>query len=42
MHAVTNGLGALPALAARWRYGTPMVVTERAAVDADVRDYRNW
>src|SRR5580692_6209895 len=27
-HAVTNGLGALPALAARWRYGTPMVVTE--------------
>jgi glycosyltransferase involved in cell wall biosynthesis len=28
VHAVTNGLGALPALAARWRYGTPMVVTE--------------
>jgi len=27
-HAVTNGLGALPALAARWRHGTPMVVTE--------------
>src|SRR3984885_4381779 len=27
-HAVTNGLGALPALAAKWRYGTPMVVTE--------------
>jgi polysaccharide biosynthesis protein PelF len=28
VHAVTNGLGALPALAARWRYGTPIVVTE--------------
>ena len=28
VHAVTNGLGALPALAARWRYGTPMIVTE--------------
>jgi polysaccharide biosynthesis protein PelF len=28
VHAVTNGLGALPALAARWRHGTPMVVTE--------------
>jgi len=28
VHAVTNGLGALPALAAKWRYGTPMVVTE--------------
>ncbi len=27
-HAVTNGLGALPALAAKWRYGTPIVVTE--------------
>jgi polysaccharide biosynthesis protein PelF len=27
-HAVTNGLGALPALAAKWRYGSPMVVTE--------------
>jgi polysaccharide biosynthesis protein PelF len=27
-HAVTNGLGALPAFAAKWRYGTPMVVTE--------------
>ena len=27
-HTVTNGLGALPALAARWRYGTPMIVTE--------------
>jgi polysaccharide biosynthesis protein PelF len=27
-HAVTNGLAALPALAAKWRYGTPMVVTE--------------
>ncbi len=28
VHAVTNGLGALPALAARWRHGTPMLVTE--------------
>jgi polysaccharide biosynthesis protein PelF len=28
VHAVTNGLGALPALAAKWRYGTPMLVTE--------------
>jgi polysaccharide biosynthesis protein PelF len=27
-HAVTNGLGALPALAAKWRHGMPMVVTE--------------
>jgi polysaccharide biosynthesis protein PelF len=27
-HAVTNGLGALPALAAKWRYGSPMLVTE--------------
>lgn len=27
-HAVTNGLGALPALAAKWRYGTPVLVTE--------------
>ena len=27
-HAVTNGLGVLPALAAKWRYGTPMLVTE--------------
>jgi len=27
-HAVTNGLGALPAFAAKWRYGTPMIVTE--------------
>jgi glycosyltransferase involved in cell wall biosynthesis len=27
-HAVTNGLGALPALAAKWRYGTPLIVTE--------------
>ncbi len=27
-HAVSNGLAALPALAAKWRYGTPMVVTE--------------
>jgi len=27
-HAVTNGLGVLPALAAKWRYGMPMLVTE--------------
>ena len=27
-HAVTNGLGALPALMAKWKYGTPIVVTE--------------
>jgi polysaccharide biosynthesis protein PelF len=28
VHAVTNGLGALPALAAKWWYGLPMIVTE--------------
>jgi glycosyltransferase involved in cell wall biosynthesis len=28
VHTVTNGLGALPALAAKWRYGTPLMVTE--------------
>ncbi|HEY2284422.1 MAG TPA: GT4 family glycosyltransferase PelF, partial [Streptosporangiaceae bacterium] len=28
VHVVTNGLGALPGLAAHWQYGTPMVVTE--------------
>jgi glycosyltransferase involved in cell wall biosynthesis len=28
VHAVTNGMGALPALAAKWRHGTPIVVTE--------------
>lgn len=27
-HSSANGLGLLPALAAQWRYGTPMVVTE--------------
>jgi glycosyltransferase involved in cell wall biosynthesis len=27
-HAVTNGLAVLPALAAKWRYGTPVIVTE--------------
>jgi polysaccharide biosynthesis protein PelF len=27
-HAVTNGLGILPALAAKWQYGMPMMVTE--------------
>lgn len=27
-HVVTNGLSALPALTARWRYGTPVIVTE--------------
>jgi glycosyltransferase involved in cell wall biosynthesis len=28
VHAVTNGLGVLPALMAKWKYGTPIVVTE--------------
>jgi len=28
VHTVTNGLGALPAFAAKWRYGMPMIVTE--------------
>ena len=28
LHAVTNGLGVLPALSATWRYGTPLLVTE--------------
>jgi len=28
VHTVTNGLGVLPAVAARWRYGLPMIVTE--------------
>jgi len=28
VHAVTNGLGALSALACKWRYGTPVIVTE--------------
>ncbi len=27
-HAVTNGLGVLPALAAKWQYGMPILVTE--------------
>jgi polysaccharide biosynthesis protein PelF len=27
-HAVTNGLGVLPALAAKWQYGTPLLLTE--------------
>jgi polysaccharide biosynthesis protein PelF len=27
-HAVTNGLGVLPALAAKWRYQVPVIVTE--------------
>ena len=27
-HAVTNGLGALPALAAKWKHQVPMIVTE--------------
>jgi len=26
-HAVTNGLGVLPALSAKWRHGTPIIVT---------------
>jgi glycosyltransferase involved in cell wall biosynthesis len=28
IHAVTNGLGVLPAVASRWRYDLPMIVTE--------------
>jgi glycosyltransferase involved in cell wall biosynthesis len=28
VHAVSNGLGVLPALAVKWRHGTPVVVTE--------------
>jgi polysaccharide biosynthesis protein PelF len=28
VHSVTNGIGVLPALAAKWTYGTPIVVTE--------------
>lgn len=28
VHAVTNGLGALPAMTVKWRYGTPLIVTE--------------
>lgn len=28
VHAVTNGLGALPALAAKWEHQIPMIVTE--------------
>ena len=28
MHVATNGLGVLPALTAKWRYGTPMIVSE--------------
>jgi polysaccharide biosynthesis protein PelF len=28
VHAVTNGLGVLPALAAKWRYETPVILTE--------------
>jgi polysaccharide biosynthesis protein PelF len=28
LHVITNGLGALPALAATWRYDTPIVLTE--------------
>lgn len=27
-HAVSNGLAVLPALAAKWRYGTAMIITE--------------
>jgi polysaccharide biosynthesis protein PelF len=27
-HAVTNGLGVLPVLAAKWQHGVPMIVTE--------------
>jgi glycosyltransferase involved in cell wall biosynthesis len=28
VHTVTNGLGVLPAVATKWRYGLPMIVTE--------------
>jgi polysaccharide biosynthesis protein PelF len=28
VHVVTNGLGALPAFAAKWQYGLPIIVTE--------------
>jgi glycosyltransferase involved in cell wall biosynthesis len=28
VHVATNGLGALPGLAAKWEHGTPMLVTE--------------
>lgn len=28
VHAVTNGLGVLPALTVKWRYGMPVIVTE--------------
>jgi polysaccharide biosynthesis protein PelF len=28
VHVVTNGLGVLPGLAAKWAYGLPMIVTE--------------
>jgi glycosyltransferase involved in cell wall biosynthesis len=28
MHAVTNGIGVLPALTSKWRYGTPVLVSE--------------
>jgi polysaccharide biosynthesis protein PelF len=28
LHASTNGLGVLPGLTAKWRYGTPMVISE--------------
>jgi glycosyltransferase involved in cell wall biosynthesis len=28
VHVATNGLGSLPALAAKWEHGTPMLVTE--------------
>jgi glycosyltransferase involved in cell wall biosynthesis len=28
LHVATNGLGALPSLAAKWEYGTPMLVSE--------------
>jgi polysaccharide biosynthesis protein PelF len=28
VHASANGLGVLPALTAKWRYGTPVIITE--------------
>jgi polysaccharide biosynthesis protein PelF len=41
-HAVTNGLGVLPALAAKWRYGMPIIVTEHGVyLREQYLQYRN-
>jgi polysaccharide biosynthesis protein PelF len=41
-HAVTNGLGVLPALAAKWRYGMPVIVTEHGVyLREQYLQYRN-